>query len=222
MRNRLWAVALSLVTYAAVPAQHTPLVKYEIAPAAFEHVYLDLVSYFPVSLATSDKGQYLGQVDGKHVIYGYGSFINNDGSQRVGQFRQGEFIFGITLTEKSATVGSPHHYASYSLSTGHLEYIFRANEQRLFDTQAQYDYAFVSITYKNGDRYIGEIYKGKRHGYGIYYYANGNYWYGQYKDDVRCGFGALFTVENKMAVGLWNIEDTPRVIELKEDEDMRQ
>lgn len=215
--RRLWSAALGVAVSAAAYAQRTPLEKYEIAPAAFEHVYLDKVGAFPVTLATSDKGQYVGQVDDNHVIYGYGAFINNDGGQRVGQFRKGDFIFGITLTDKSATVGSPQHYASYSMNTGRLEYVFRANEQQLMDTETQYDYAFVSISYKNGDRYIGEIYKGKRHGYGIYYYANGNYWYGQYKDDVRCGFGALFTVENKLVIGQWNIEDTPRVIEPKQE-----
>ncbi len=207
---------LLLLTAAAlnIAAQSTPHLKYEIAPADFEHVFLDHVSPYKSRLLSTESGQYVGQTDRDGRIYGYGSFISNEGNQRIGQFRNGRLMFGITLTGENVTVGSSDFYASYSLTTGRLEYIFRANEKKLHDAQALYDYAFVSINYHNGDRYVGEIYRGKRHGYGIYYYANGDYWYGQYRDDVRCGFGAHFTTENSLLIGQWNIEDTPRLISI--------
>lgn len=196
-------------------AQSTPLQKYEIAPADFEHVFLDMVARNPCSLTTTESGQYVGQTNDDKQVYGYGTFVNNDGSQRTGQYRNGRFIFGITINNDNAIVGGNDFYATYSLTTGRLEYIFKANEKQLIDGQGLYDYAFVSMNYNNGDRYVGEIYKGKRHGYGIYYYANGDYWYGQYRDDVRYGFGALFTAANQLFIGQWNIEDTPRLITVK-------
>lgn len=211
-------IALTLLLGGALMrtvAQTTPLPKYEIAPADFEHVYLDMVARNPCRLITSGSGQYVGQTDGDGLIYGYGLFVSNDGSQRIGQYRNGNFMFGITINNDNAVVGGNDFYASYSLTTGRLEYIFQANQKTVMSGETLYDYAFVSMNYKNGDRYVGEIYKGKRHGYGIYYYANGDFWYGQYRNDVRCGFGALFTADNHLSIGQWNIEDTPRLIPLK-------
>lgn len=210
--KKLLLFALISGTTLLTKAQQTPLQKYEIAPAHYEHVFLDKVEDYPSRLTTSDGGQYLGQTDDRIGIYGYGTFISNDGTQRTGQFRKGDFMFGITLTDKNATVGSKDFYATYDLATGKLEYIFKVHEKQLIDAEGFNDYAFVTQTYTNGDRYIGETYKGKRHGYGIYYYADGDYWYGQYKNDVRCGFGALFTTSNEMFIGEWNIEDIARLI----------
>lgn len=196
-------------------AQHTPLQKYVIAPAGFDHVFLDHVEHYACCLASSEGGQYIGQTNDEGIIYGYGYFVSDNGNQRIGQFRKGQLLFGITMNDENVIVGDNDFYTVYSLSTGRMEYIFKANMKQLVSGERLYDYAFVSMNYNNGDRYVGEIYQGKRHGYGIYYYANGDFWYGQYNNDVRCGFGALFTVENRMVIGQWNIEDTPRVIHLK-------
>lgn len=196
-------------------AQQTELLKYETIPVDFQHVYLDFVGDHACRLNTSDHGQYIGQTDYKGVIYGYGMFCNNDGSQIVGQFRNGQLLFGITMNGESAMVGSKNFYACYSLTTGRLQYVFKEKENKLYDMKTQYDYAFVSITYNNGDRYIGEIVRGKRHGYGIYYYANGDYWYGQYNNDIRNGFGAHFTTTNNLQIGQWKGEETPRLIAVK-------
>ncbi len=204
-----------LATALTVGAQHTPQQKYEVPPADFDHVYLDHVAANKAGLMSTENGQFIGQTDEDGLIYGYGAFLSNDGGQRIGQYRNGDLLFGITLTAENATVGSRDFYASYSLSTGQLEYIFQAQEKKLTDTGSLHEYAFVSINYRNGDRYVGEIYRGKRHGYGIYYYSNGDYWYGQYRDDVRCGFGALFTTANRLFIGQWNIEDTPRLISVR-------
>ncbi|MCM1108541.1 MAG: hypothetical protein NC388_05735 [Clostridium sp.] len=208
----IYAACLALCTFTTAQAQQTPLQKYEIAPAYYENVYIDCVEYFDATLINSDHGQYMGQTDTDGHIYGYGSYISNDGNQRIGQFRRDEFMFGITLNNDNAVVGSNDYYAVYSLTTGSLLYVFKSQEKQLVDTEGMNDYAFVSLSYKNGDRYVGETYKGKRHGYGIYYYANGNYWYGQYNNDVRLGFGALFQVEDDMLIGCWRVEDVTRLI----------
>ena len=59
------------------------------------------------------------------------------------------------------------------------------------------------MKYLNGDQYVGEVYKGKRHGFGIYYYADGDFWFGEYNNDVRVGYGALYTVGDGMFIGEW-------------------
>ena len=51
-------------------------------------------------------------------------------------------------------------------------------------------YKFECIEYKGGDKYIGETYKGQRHGQGIYLlWKNGDAWYGPWKDGQRNGYG---------------------------------
>ncbi len=214
MKKKGFSTLLLCLPALYMTAQQTPLQKYEIPPAEYEHVYMDHVEYFDAALLNAENGQYIGQVDRDNHIYGYGSFISNDGNQRIGQFRKDEFMFGITLNNDNAIVGGNNFYAVYSLTTGLLLYVFKSEEKQLIDADGLSDYAFNSISYQNGDRYVGETYKGKRHGYGIYYYANGNYWYGQYRDGVRFGFGALFSMDNDMQIGYWKIEDTPRLVKV--------
>lgn len=193
-------------------AQSTLIEKYALGPLAYQHVFLDMVERFPSQTITTSGGQYVGQVDANGLLYGYGMFVNNDGSQIIGQFRGGKLLFGIKMMGKQVMVGSDEYYTSYSLETGYMEYIFRANEKRFMDGKGLYDYAFVSMRYQNGDQYVGEIYKRKRHGYGLYYYANGDIWFGEYNEDVRSGFGVLFDKDNHLTIGYWEGEDMRRQI----------
>ena len=87
-------------------AQRTPLEKYEIAPAPFEHVYIDHVRLNPSRTVTIGDNQYLGQVNRDHQFYGYGMFVNGDGSTITGKFRDSELLFGITMTQTAAVVGN--------------------------------------------------------------------------------------------------------------------
>ena len=196
-------------------AQKTPIEKYEIAPALFEHTFLDHVKNNPCRIVNIGPNQYLGQ-SGKAVnLYGYGMFINGDGSQIIGQFREGRPMQTITLTKSSAVVGSPDYYASYSLTTGRIEFVYNRGERTVLDAATLLDYGFVSMRYANGDQYVGEVYQQKRHGYGIYYYANGDFWFGQYNNDIRSGFGAYFHVEGGLEIGQWIGEDIKRLIYIK-------
>ena len=196
-------------------AQRTPIEKYELAPASYEHVFIDHVMGIPSRIISIGADQYLGQVTKDGKFYGYGRFINDDGSEIIGKFRDGQLLFGITIAQTSALVGGPSTYASYSLATGKLEYIFRANEQVLIDTKNLDDYNFMILRYDNGDQYMGEIYQQKRHGYGLYYYANGNIWFGQYNNGIRSGFGAYFTTDGNIEIGEWNGDNEERVLLVK-------
>lgn len=210
-----FSLFLNLSISPALHAQHTPVEKYHIAPASFEEVFLDHVEFFGSRTIDVSDNQYLGQVDKDGHLYGYGMFINGDGSQIIGKFRNNKLLFGITIAQNSVAVGEPNFYASYSLSTGRIEYVFRANEKVLLDTHSLLEYGFVSMKYANGDQYVGEVYQRQRHGFGIYYYANGDFWFGEYDKDIRSGYGAYFSVEGDITIGQWEGEDEKRTIRVK-------
>ena len=54
---------------------------------------------------------------------------------------------------------------------------------------------------------MGETVNGKREGVGLYYYNNGNYYYGRYKNNDRQGFGAMFYTNNTLTIQYWKSED---------------
>lgn len=204
--------AILLVVLVALPssAQYTPLVKYDVVPRSYEHVFLDYIKDFHVRLIDAAGGQYAGQTDGRLALYGYGQFINDSGDVIVGKFRNGDLLQGVIVGKDNATVGGKDFYCSYSLATGKLQYISRKGVMELPQVADSADYTFMSQTFGNGDRYVGEFYKGKRHGLGIYYYATGGLWFGIYEGDIRNGFGAWFKETNDMVIGLWEGEDERR------------
>ncbi len=214
MRRTLTALCVAIAPLATM-AQDTPFLKYDIASPEMEQVFLDHVEGFQRKLITNFGDQYVGQVDKKGNFYGYGRYVKSDGSQVFGKFRNGELISGITLGKESALVGGVRFYSSYSLSSGQLEFVYKASQRILFDTKALGDYRFVSMRYSNGDQYIGETYQGKRHGLGLYFYRNGDVWFGEYDNNVRRGFGALFEQDNSLTIGQWEGEDIRRVVYVK-------
>ena len=55
----------------------------------------------------------------------------------------------------------------------------------------------------------------RRHGFGIYYYANGDIWYGPYENDIRNGYGVLFTEADGILLGEWRGEQVTKVIPVR-------
>lgn len=210
MKRTFLILFLLVVMVLPSQAQYTPLLKYDVAPWSYEHVFVDYIKNFSSRLIDVGGGQYVGQTDDRYALYGYGQFINDEGDVVIGKFRQGELIQGISLGKENVTVGSGDFYCSYSLATGKLQYVFKSGTRELVEITNSEDYSFMSQTFENGDRYVGELYKGKRHGMGIYYYAKGGLWYGSFVDDIRSGFGAWFKLENDMVIGLWEGEDERR------------
>lgn len=199
--KRFYIVTLCCLCALFVHAQDE-LYRYDRIPDCFQQVFNDMAAECVTCILNTSNGQYWGQArDG--VLYGYGIFISNDGSQWVGQYRNGECIFGILMSNKTANVGSKTFYSLYDLTTGELLRIQTPDGAQTPDPQVARDYRFESMTYANGDRYVGETYKGQRHGYGIYYWSDGQFWYGQYHHNVRCGYGVQFGVNNKLFVGKW-------------------
>lgn len=210
MKRIISVIFLAVLMALPSRAQYTPLVKYDVVPRSYEHVFVDYIKDFPVRLIDASGGQYVGQTDGRMALYGYGQFINDSGDVIVGKFRNGDLLHGVIVGRDNATVGSKEFYCSYSLSSGKLQYISRNGVMELSLVPDSLDYTFMSQTFANGDRYVGEFYQGRRHGLGIYYYATGGLWFGVYENDIRNGFGAWFKETNDMVIGLWEGEDERR------------
>ena len=50
----------------------------------------------------------------------------------------------------------------------------------------------VTLTFNNGDKYIGEYLNNKKEGYGILFYNNGNKYEGEFKNDLKNGHGIYY------------------------------
>lgn len=191
-----------LLCYTGRAAAQDELYKYDRIPDSFQQVFNDMCRQCMTSIVNTASGQYWGHSrDG--ILYGYGLFINNNGTQWIGQYREGVCIFGILMDDRTANVGSKDFYALYDLQTGNLLRIQTPNGPLQPDAAMTKNYRFESLTYANGDRYVGETYNGQRHGYGIYYWSDGQIWYGQYKHNTRNGYGVLFGKDQKLFIGKW-------------------
>ena len=209
-----WLICAAMCFCLKGLAQNTPMAKYEEIPSEMYQITLDYVGQFPYIVYESQDGTYRGQIAHNGQFYGFGNFKSGVYEQ-TGLYRKGKFIYGITTNKDYAIVGSNEHYTTYNLRTGKLEYVYHNREKLLIDGADLGQYQFMVLSYGNGDRYVGELMNGQRHGYGIYYYKNGRVWFGQYRNGVRQGFGALFLPENKLRIGSWNEEEEVRVIPLK-------
>ena len=54
--------------------------------------------------------------------------------------------------------------------------------------------------YLNGDKYVGDILKSKRHGMGRYYYANGDMYEGEFRRDKFNGRGSIFFADGRRLI----------------------
>lgn len=63
-----------------------------------------------------------------------------------------------------------------------------------------------TITYENGDRYVGEIVDGMRDGNGTLYYSTKDRYVGEWKADKREGTGILYYNDNKRYEGEWKAD----------------
>lgn len=194
----LW-VSVSLL----VKSQEYVTMDYPDIPNAYDAIFVDHVSGYASGVVKSAYGQYFGQVTPEGEVYGYGTFYTEQDGEVYGQFRNGSLVFGIKLGTKLAKVGTEDCFVTYDLFSGNGVYLIRGNEKSMFTKDNPSRRRFLSITYSNGDRYVGETVDGKRSGYGIYYYSNGNYYYGKYLNDERKGHGAMFRTDSSIALQCW-------------------
>lgn len=191
-------------------AQNATLKLYDEMCDQLQAVFCDYVgSVSDLRLISNEQGRYLGfMID--NALYGWGYYHSAKGTQSFGQYRKGELIFGLVLSDDVAKVGSEENYVVYDLYSGNIKRLHTAEG----DVELAYPYipkengesslySFKKETYANGDVFYGEFYHGRRHGYGVYCWTNGDIWYGRYKDGYRNGYGMLVKSGNMIYYGKW-------------------
>lgn len=76
-----------------------------------------------------------------------------------------------------------------------------------YPSQGSYsEYTFDVINYNNGNKYVGEMKNGKRHGRGVFIWADGSgvIWYGRWSDGQRDGYGIeIYNAGKNYSTGKW-------------------
>lgn len=206
-KNTILALIMSMALPLALHAQFARLEKYPQIPSQYDAAFVDYVKGFASGIAKTSYGQYFGQITRDKNIYGFGAYYTDQDGVVYGQYRLGNFLFGIKMGVSTAKVGSNEHYICYDLTTGDPLYIMKDGGKYALPADYGKTYRFESLNYQNGDRYVGETVDGKRDGVGIYYYSNGNYYYGRYKNNERQGFGAMFFTNNRITIQYWKSPD---------------
>ena len=206
-KNKFFALLLGMALPMTLHAQFARLEKYPQIPTQYDATFVDYVKNFASGIAKTSYGQYFGQITRDKNIYGFGAYYTDQDGVVYGQYRLGDFLFGIKMGVSTAKVGTNDHYICYDLTTGDPLYIMKDGGKYTLPADYGKTYRFESLNYQNGDRYVGETVGGKRDGVGIYYYSNGNYYYGRYQDNVRQGFGAMFFTNNTITIQYWKGED---------------
>lgn len=187
-------------------AQQIKLDKYPNIPDELMAVFCDYCHPFASGVAMARRGghgQYHGQLTPDNNIYGFGQYLVDSENSVTGIFRMSSFIFGIMMGSDIVKVGTKTHYISYDLTTGDPLSITKDGDVTLVPDEAKKVYRFQSLTYKSGDRYVGETVNGKREGYGLYHYKNGDIFYGKYRENEPYGYGALFTTDAVVKIQLY-------------------
>ena len=207
MRKTMTLLLLAVLSQLSATAQ---VKVYDEMCDPLQAVFCDYVeNESSQNFLSSASGQYTGTlIDGK--IYGWGFILASDGTRSFGQFRNGKNIFGLSITDKIAKVGSEKNYVVYDLETGEIIRLHSNGGDAPLryplvssNKEKESPYSFKKETYANGDIYIGEFYNGKRHGYGVYYWANGDIWYGRYEGGYRNGYGMLINTAHRIYYGKW-------------------
>ena len=114
------AVLSVLISFVVMVRAQQQVERYPQMCDELQQVFCDYVSAeAETRYMSSGYGQYVGQLI-DNVIYGWGFFIANNNAQTFGQYRKGKHMFGITITDEIARVGSNEHYAEYDLKTGEI------------------------------------------------------------------------------------------------------
>lgn len=205
--RKILSSLLLFITSMGINAQVVELERHPYIPEEFNQVFLDAVKENIAGVMKSAFGQYFGQLNPQSEIYGYGTYYTNTDGEVIGQFRNGNLMYGIRMNNETARVGTLSDFTAYDLLSGEPLYIVRDSVKYFPTPEFKKKYRFEALNYKNGDRYVGETVDGKRDGYGTYYYAGGNYYYGQYADNKRQGYGALFRTDNTIALQYWAPND---------------
>ena len=71
------------------------------------------------------------------------------------------------------------------------------------DQTQTYHNCFGTITFDNGNKYVGEFKDDKKHGKGTYLFLDGDKYVGEFKDDKKTGKGTYTFASGKVKSGIW-------------------
>lgn len=155
----------------------------------------------------SKKGiQLLRQVQNDQ-INGFCAEFKGD-NIKIGFSKNSKFTLYINIYEDNIIVqNGADNGVTYNRNSG-KPYILNRPYNYEIDAKEYPGQLFERTTYTNGNKYWGETYNGKRHGYGIYIWENGNMWFGPWKDGIRNGYGAYFDITaHTIQSGKWIGDD---------------
>ena len=110
------------------------------------------------------------------TAHGQGTFTSADGSKYVGEWKDDKEWEGI-----------------WYLASGEIEAIYSEGQRC----------ESCTITYSNGDQYVGDMSNGVPHGKGTYIYANGDKYVGEFKSFSFHGQGSYFFTSGNLYDGYW-------------------
>ena len=149
-------------------------------------------SYFKLyAWDCGDDDLYCGEYDDKGNQEGLGMYLWDDGSCYVGQWKN----------------HNKHGEGRYYDENGKLEYKGKYfNDKKVGDNNAYLwqELTFGVINYENGDKYVGELKDGKKHGQGLYLWINGDVWYGKWYGGKRDGYGIYISNSGNYSIGSWD------------------
>ena len=176
----------------------------------------------PTHTYTNDR--YKGQTNSNGNRHGLGAYYWNSGDLYIGAWINNDFNgFAIYLIGDMDTyhiINCPEtkiyagNFANDVLSgTGSC---YNINGVRLYNgnfTDGKPNGTYPGTTANGANRfdviksgnnyYIGETYNGKRSGYGIFLWQNGNIWYGQWSNDTGNGSGIYLYQNGIVTAGTW-------------------
>ena len=166
---------------------------------------------------TTYKGQYsnyfrsgLGMYSWKGISYYIGEWISGEmngmgidippAGCALSNCPDGEYYVGEVYRNLKSGTGTC--YDKY----GNLVYrgaFVNDKPTQSYPTMGYDSYKFECIAYSGGDYYVGETYKGKPHGKGVYIWSSGDLWYGDWKYGDRDGYGIKMLYQGPVSAGIW-------------------
>ena len=167
------------------------------------------------------NGRYKGQIY-RSKRSGLGAYLWDSGASYWGIWKDGNRNgVGILISPQGYSLSDSHNYSFYVGEWvkdkkegigrcydvyGQLVYYGEFKQDKLEKSSdvSQYDqYRFDRLAYPNECQYIGETKDSKRHGYGIYIWADGDAWFGHWEEDKQSDNGIYLHYEGKVEKGHW-------------------
>ena len=189
-----WKSAINKVIYTGTTNSENAVYKGERSNKGIRN---GLGAYFFIADSESYWGDFLqGESSGKGIY-----IIGKDGDFYFSGCKGCKFYVGNWSSDMKNGLGKCYDRKGDLMYFGYFQ-----NEKPIETFPQPHDdtYKFECLEYDNGDMYLGETFKGFKHGLGIFFWANGAAWYGEWKDGQRDGRGIEFLRDGSIKTGRWS------------------